>query len=277
MKLCMNEATTMPALFEEEIPAYAEAGFRYAELWFNKVDPYISRHGLQAARRFLDDHGVQVAGMIGIREFLLGTKIMPMPFALDNLERRLEECQALGAEYLDMEPLPSPAIVPPDAMKIASERLAMAAERARKYNVQLSLEFIRMVAFNNNLDTALRLVRSAGQPNLGVLFDTCHFSMGASHWHDLESLPPEHLKFVHINDGRDVPRELFQDSDRVPLGEGVFELKRIFDTLQGKGYSGYLSLELFNHDIWAMPVGEAAALLYRNAAHYLEPWLAGEQ
>lgn len=173
-----------------------------------------------------------------------------------------------------MEPIPSPSVLPPDAMQIATDRLRLAAERAAKYGVKISLEFLRMMAFNNNLDTALRLVRGANQPNLGVLFDTCHFSMGPSHWADLDALPPELLFFVHINDGIDVPRELFRDADRVLPGEGVFDLPRILNTIKAKGYDGYLSLELFNPDLWAQPVHEAARRAYETSHAYLQPWLA---
>ena len=47
-----------------------------------------------------------------------------------------------------------------------------------------------------------------------------------------------------------VPREVAQDSDRVLPGDGDFRLEPILDRLRLIGYTGWVSLELFNPTLW---------------------------
>ena len=62
MKACINQVTTLRTPFEEDIPAYAQAGWPAVELWLTKLETYLEGHSLAEARAVLDDHGLTAAG-----------------------------------------------------------------------------------------------------------------------------------------------------------------------------------------------------------------------
>jgi 2-keto-myo-inositol isomerase len=64
---------------------------------------------------------------------------------------------------------------------------------------------------------------------------------------------------------RDKPPELSNcNSDRVLPGEGILDLPAILGQIERHGYEGAFSIELFNEDLWAMPVEEAARRMYES-------------
>ena len=53
-----------------------------------------------------------------------------------------------------------------------------------------------------------------------------------------------------MNDSVQKPLEQLKDSDRVIPGKGFFKLDSFFDKLKSKGYDKWLSIELFNEQLW---------------------------
>jgi sugar phosphate isomerase/epimerase len=57
------------------------------------------------------------------------------------------------------------------------------------------------------------------------------------------------------------------DADRVHVGDGIAPLNQIFRTLKAIGFSGWLSVELFNKDYWAQdPLSLAKTALHKVKA-----------
>src|SRR6202011_1565041 len=104
--------------------------------------------------------------------------------------------------------------------------------------------------FCASLDTALSLIASAGEPNVGVVLDVFHYYTGPSKFEDLGLLTPANLAFVQLSDLAGVPRELATDADRVLPGDGDFQLVPILQKLRAIGYDGWVSLELMNPMLW---------------------------
>ena len=50
-----------------------------------------------------------------------------------------------------------------------------------------------------------------------------------------------------------MPRELATDSDRILPGEGDIPLEPIIERLREIGYTGHVSIELMNPQIWQVP------------------------
>ena len=91
------------------------------------------------------------------------------------------------------------------------------------------------------------MTRQAAHPNVGLCLDTFHFHAGVSKLEDLDDLRPGEVEHVHFHDvPRSVPRELLVDADRIPPGTGVIPLGRVVDALRRIGYTGALSVELFD-------------------------------
>ena len=70
---------------------------------------------------------------------------------------------------------------------------------------------------------------------------------------------------VHVDDMREKPGDLSNcNDDRVLPGEGCLDLKALLGRIESFGYRGFFSLELFNADLWQLPVEEAANRSYRE-------------
>ena len=270
MRWAINQITlhggsrTAPADLPAELAALREAGWRAIELWLSHWDAYVGRHGLTAARRLLDESGLVAAGGCGLRDgpgepvslyFSEGEALRQSHAAL---ERRLEQCQALGATHL----VTSPGFTLPEApvvahMEHAAESLGRASAAAARYGVRLGIEFLALAKLVNTLEGAWRLCRRVDHPNLGIVLDTYHLYAGRSKTEDLALLQADRsrLFYVHVSDvDARKPRDLWVVPDRTlppPEGEGGIPNRTLLERAAGLGYDGWVSLELFSADFEA--------------------------
>ena len=83
--------------------------------------------------------------------------------------------------------------------------------------------------------------------------DVFHYYTGPSKEEDLAYLSAANLYHVQLSDLAGVPREFAADADRVLPGDGDFRLEPLVAHLQAIGYSGAVSVELMNPQIWQIP------------------------
>jgi sugar phosphate isomerase/epimerase len=116
--------------------------------------------------------------------------------------------------------------------------------------------------FSTNLSRlaeVLHVCAAADHPDACVLPDVYHLYKGGSNFSDLALLAGPKIPVFHINDYPSEPeRSRIQDADRVYPGDGIAPLPQIFTTLQGNGFAGVLSLELFNRTYWEQDPLEVA-------------------
>jgi sugar phosphate isomerase/epimerase len=158
----------------------------------------------------------------------------------------------------------------------AQVSLQQAGEAAAGHGVKIAFEFQAKNTFVNNLETAVRLVQSAGCSNVGICLDLFDFFVGPSKFDDLRLLTNDNLFHVQVADLADRPRELATDADRILPGDGDFHLQPVFDHLRKIGYTGAVSLELLNPQFWQIParqVGEIGLTALRVALGSASPGL----
>ena len=83
----------------------------------------------------------------------------------------------------------------------------------------------------------------------------------------IKKLQEGQIAISHFNDSPEHPaRKLQQDPDRIMPGDGIINLKRYCDLLREIGYRRWLSLELFNRQLWGRTrrVGILIGTLVRN-------------
>lgn len=98
-----------------------------------------------------------------------------------------------------------------------------------------------------SLADAAFIAIASGHPKACVLPDVYHLYKGGSGHDTVRLLNPAAMPVFHMNDyPADPPRERITDADRVYPGDGVAPLASLFRDLREIGYSGVLSLELFN-------------------------------
>ncbi|HEX2324723.1 MAG TPA: TIM barrel protein, partial [Chloroflexota bacterium] len=119
-----------PERLADDLRAVRAGGWAAIELWLAHWDGYIDGHGLGAARRLLDDAGLAVAGGCGGSGFFF-VRGAGRGEAFAQLERRLEQCRALGAPHLVVAPgFTEPAEPSLAAFELAAENLNAAGALA---------------------------------------------------------------------------------------------------------------------------------------------------
>ena len=92
-----------------------------------------------------------------------------------------------------------------------------------------------------------------------LLPDVYQIYKGGSDFAGLNLVSGIGMHCFHINDyPADPPRAKIGDKDRVYPGDGIAPLGDILRTLAAVGFSGAISLELFNRDYWARSAAEVA-------------------
>jgi len=268
MKLAINEVTTKPALFADEMVAYSAAGFTAIELWLDKMSEFLEKNSLDEARQLLADNGLQAIGACFHAGVMLseGTERVKV---LDKFRTKLEICQALGAPVLVICTDSPKEPVTPEHYAQAVVGLREAADIAQAYNVSLAVEFIKGARLIGSLSTALDIARKTERQNVGILFDTFHFYAGVSKIGDILQMTKEELLLVHLNDVGPGYIELATDAMRILPGEGVMPLREILAAISAIGYDGYYSLELFNRELWAQDVKQVAVRAFQRSSKFI--------
>ena len=243
MTLSMHQFTSAGAGYRKSLEGWAKAGIRDVEPAAGLLDEYLKTDTLAGARRVLTDNGLKIvsgaAGVTGLWE--------PNPgFAknLDAFKKRCEQFAELGAPLI-YSPCATAAKFTTDDYAKCLDNIRQCAEAARQFKLKVAAEFVRNSTFLASLPTALRLHREAAHPNFGILFDCYHFWSGPSKFEDMDLIRPGEITHAHLNDTKDLPRELLDLHSRVIPGDGVAPLARILRKLADKGYSGPISVELF--------------------------------
>ena len=127
----------------------------------------------------------------------------------------------------------------------------MLLELGRKMGVKPELEIWGSSKTLNNLGDAVQVIVNAADPDACLLLDMFHLYKGGSSIGGISKLNASALGVLHTNDyPAEPPREKINDQDRIYPGDGVAPLTELFHILQTIGWSGYLSVELFNKDYW---------------------------
>ena len=93
----------------------------------------------------------------------------------------------------------------------------------------------------------------AAHPDACALLDVFHVYKGGSDFAGVRLFSGTAMHVFHMNDyPTEPPREKVTDADRVYPGDGFAPLVALLRNLQAIGFSGMLSLELFNRQYWKL-------------------------
>ena len=234
------------------------------EVWLTKLEDYLKGGGAwakpEAVKKLLTDRGVKLVGA-AYQGGLLLTQGEERRAQFTQLQHRLSLCQEFGIETL--------IIVPDVAEKLSAEDVGGFKSplfRRRNWRPPLACGWRWSSAA---IRTGVQVCRPRRRwwvrrhrRTLGLCLDLFHYYTGPSKFEDLGVLSKENLFAVQLCDLAGVARELASDSDRILPGEGDFLLGPILDHLRHIDYTGYVSVELMNPDIWKMKPVQVAEAAY---------------
>jgi len=247
MRIGINEWTTFPASFEEELAAYRAAGAgAIGILEFKLV-------GVDDVRGKLRESALAVSACLPAAGSILPSPVIPGP---DEPEARVESICASVARLAELEPSCVFFLTGPgDDRATVVEGIRRIAESGVRHGVRVALEPIHpsqasLLSSVASIDAALELI---GDAEAGILFDTWHLD-GISH--------VDRVYGVHVADRREPTRS---DFDRDLPARGSRTAVR---ALVEAGYDGWFDVEVmsdngtfgetFPDSLWALPADEIA-------------------
>jgi 4-hydroxyphenylpyruvate dioxygenase len=228
---------------DDKLAAVAAAGFDGVEIFEN--DLIASPWSPKQIRERCADLGLSVDLYQPFRDF----EAVP-PDVLANNLRRAERKFDVMAE-LNVDTVLVCSSVSPDAVDdddLAAEQLHLLADRAADRGMRIAYEALAWGRFVSTFDHSWRIVRRAGHPALGLCLDSFHVLSRGSDPAGIRVIPGDKLFFLQLADAPRLRMDVLQWSrhHRLFPGQGAFDLAGFVRLVLATGYSGPLSLEVFN-------------------------------
>lgn len=262
-QLAIHSLSTSHRNLEEALDAYAAAGFRNLEPYLPLVKAWMEDgHTMQQTRELFDSYGLQViaSSELAVECFHASDVLLPNLRANAENARLISE---LGGRAMIVH-TDGPEQVTAGSLDPIARALVDLAEATEDTDVDIAVEFNASPVIKS-LQSAVRMAQKADHPRVGVLFDTAHYHVTPTKLSDVNEGSVKLIKHVHLNDMPNVPADLaHRDFDRVLPGDGVLDLPQIISALEGGGYEGYFSIEMFSAELWELPAKEAARRCYAS-------------
>jgi len=239
-----------------EIEMVAKAGYDGIEPWIRELDQYVKDGGsLRDLRKRLEDLGLGVESAIGFANWIVDDD-QKRAEALEQAKREMGMLAEIGAKRIAAPPAGAHRGDKLDLMDIARRYHAL-LEVGRETGILPQLEIWGPATNLSRIGEAVFVASESGHPDACLLLDVYHIFRGGSDFNGLRLINGRAMHVMHINDYPAEPeREQMGDKDRVYPGDGVAPLDEILGILTATGFTGMLSLELFNPDHYKRPVEE---------------------
>lgn len=261
-RLSINQWSMRTTPCDQFIGAVADSGLSSVGLWRQNV----AEIGVARAAQLVRDAGLRVSSLCR-GGFLTAATPQGRRDALDDNRRAIDEAHELGTSVLVMvvgglERGQSISEVRA-AIPATIAELAPYAEAA---GVRLGLEpmhpmFAADRAVISTLADALGMAEASGHASVGVIVDTYHI------WWDSQVMDAiaaigaaDRLLSYQVSDWS-LPLAADPLLSRGVMGDGFIDFADLTETVAATGYSDDVEAEIFNADLYAMPVAEAIALV----------------
>jgi sugar phosphate isomerase/epimerase len=166
---------------------------------------------------------------------------------------------------------------PAEARRLVVEGLRELGRVGRELGVRLAVEPIHgsvkdQFTLVTDLPETEALLADAGDPSIGILFDTWHL------WDTPDVLDharrlAHRFPAVHVNDRRAHTRDW---DDRALPGDGVIDLPAILGALEAGGFNGWYELEVLSSESYpdSLLLLDPSELVRRGRAGFVRAWEA---
>ncbi|MCP4645904.1 MAG: sugar phosphate isomerase/epimerase [bacterium] len=255
--ICINTSTIRPCTLQDKIRIAAEAGYDGIEPWVNDLEKYEAEGGdLKALGAEIRDRGLFVPNVIGLWSCMPAT---PEAFqaSLEATRNRMRIMAAIGSQHAAAIPTPDR-----EDFDLAwgthcyRELLRIGRE---EFNIIAAFEFVGFLKGVHRLGQACAIAIDANDPDACVIADTFHLSRGGSGFKGVQHIAGDLIANFHWNDVPADPAPDQQgDEHRIYPGDGILPLVELLKDLKAIGYTGPLSLEMFNRAQWEQDPLEVA-------------------
>jgi sugar phosphate isomerase/epimerase len=228
----------------------ADAGYDAIEPWIDEIQHYQRSGGaLKDLKKRIADRGLTVESAIGFAEWIVDDDARRTA-GLEQARRDMDLVHQIGGKRIAAPAAGATEVTNIDYLRVADRYRAL-LELGHETGVVPQLEVWGFSKTLRRLGQAAMAAVESAHPEACILADVYHLYKGGSGFAGLRLLHGAALHVFHINDyPAQPPRETISDADRVYPGDGVAPLKEILSTLQDIGFTGHLSVELFNQAYW---------------------------
>ncbi|GAB2722539.1 bifunctional sugar phosphate isomerase/epimerase/4-hydroxyphenylpyruvate dioxygenase family protein [Arthrobacter bambusae] len=228
---------------KEKMQACAIAGFDGIEIF--EQDLVTSPLSPEDVRKMAADLGLGLDLYQPFRDF----DSVSEDTLLENLRRadaKFKLMSRLGMDTILVCTNVGTATIDDDDLR--AEQLSRLAELAGDHGVKVAYEALAWGKYVSDYEHAHRLVDTVDHPNLGTCLDSFHILSRDWDTAPIEAIKPEKIFFVQVADAPKLSMDVLSWSRhyRVFPGEGQFELAKFMGHVARAGYSGPVSLEVFN-------------------------------
>lgn len=177
---------------------------------------------------------------------------------LDRAERKFDVMEQLGAPLMLVCSNVGTDVI--DDEDRSAAQLHELAERAARRDLKIGYEALSWGTHVRTFDKAWRIVEKAQHPHLGLIVDSFHTLALPDDWSGLSQLPGERIFFVQLADAPRLGMNALTLSRhfRCFPGQGALDVPLFLQRVLATGYTGTISLEIFNDDLRAAPTRQSA-------------------
>ncbi|WP_440531897.1 bifunctional sugar phosphate isomerase/epimerase/4-hydroxyphenylpyruvate dioxygenase family protein [Variovorax sp. YR566] len=257
---------SLSGTLRQKLEAVAAAGFDGIELF--EADFINFKGTATELRRITADLGLTIDLYQPFRDF----EGMPEPQfrrSLERAERKFDLMEAMGAPMVLCCSNTSPLSVNDPAL--AAAQLHELAERAARRNLRVGFEALAWGRHTSLYGQAWEIVKQANHAHLGLILDSFHTLSLKDDPAGIASIPGDKIFFLQMADAPLLSMDVLQWArhHRSFPGQGDFDVVGFFEQVLRAGYTGPLSLEIFN-DIFRETPNRRTAVDAMRSLLYLE-------
>ncbi|RYG55789.1 sugar phosphate isomerase/epimerase [bacterium] len=272
-KTCLNTSTISgyKLSLSDEIEIVARAGYDAIEPWISELEAHENAGGkLEDLGQKAKDLGISFQGAIGFFDWIVDDDAQRAA-ALETARRDMDKVARVGGSLIAAPPMGAVETSGLDLFR-AAERYSALCDLGAEFGVRPLVEVWGFSKTLSRLGEAAFVAIESGHPNAGILADVYHLYKGGSPNNGLSLLNGKQLPIFHVNDyPAGFTPDKIVDADRVYPGDGVAPLRDVLDLLEGIGFDGYLSVELFNPEYWKSDAFDTARTALEKLKGVLAP------
>ena len=245
-----------PGTLDEKVRIAAQAGYDAVEPWEFELHEFERSGGsLKDLGKKIRDQGMFVPSVIGLWNAIPSTREQ-FDKSLPDHRRRMRQAADLGAQHIQVVPQPARPWQEFDPLWAAELYRELLEIGLSEFNINPAMVFVEFLPGVKRMSQAAAIALDADHPKAKIIPDLFHMYLGGSGFHGLKHLRGDFIAIFSINDAPASPtrEELIamgtreSDARRIYPGDGILPLDQILRDLRAIGYTGAISLELYNPD-----------------------------
>ena len=252
---------SVSGMLPEKLAAISAARFDGVEIFENDLLQFAGTP--RDVRRMAEDLGLTIDLFQPFRDFE-GVGAGQLQRNLDRAERKFDLMQELGAPLM----LVCSSVQPDTSAdrELIARQLHELAERASRRGLRIGYEALAWGTQTSRFAQAWETVKLADHPHLGLVLDSFHTLVLKDDYGPIADLPGERIFFVQLADAPWLQLDVLSHSRhyRCFPGQGDFPVVPFVGAVLEAGYTGPISLEIFNDEFRASPARPTAGDAMRS-------------